>query len=329
MTRTQWTLGGLLLVQVALILLLRSPFTSASTAARAEPLVAGVSAAAAQRIELTGREDKKVVLAKDADTWRVETLGGFPADGTKIGSLLDTLSAISVGRPLVTSSRYHDTFKLTSDDNEGRVKIWTAAEGEPAVDLIVGDSPNYRIVLVRKADEDPVYEVRGLATYELQPEPADWAVKELVTVKPEQVVGLEITNAAGRFELAKDASGAWQVRSPDAPAGALDSSKVEDLLRVATSLRLAEPVGREEPATQGLDEPAATLVLRWTEAGAGEAAGESLAAPQEVRVRIGKPLAENTAQRYVTRDGFGFTGSVWESSVDRLLQGDVASLLAS
>jgi hypothetical protein len=338
MTRTQWILAGALLLQLGLIALVRSPFSTASASTEPRPLLPALDAGAAQRIELLGDEEKKVVLTRNGGAWHVDSLDGFPADGVKVDGLLKTLRELTAGRPVVTSSRYHDTFKVETDENEGRVRVWTSPDGEPAVDLIVGSSPNYQLAHVRKASEDPVYEIRGLATYDLQPEASSWATKDLVQVEPGQVVALEVTNRSGSFALEREAGGAWKIRSPAGAEGTLDAAKVDELVRAAASLRIADPVGREEAGSQGLDAPAATVVLRVaaaekttaTEQTAGaEAAAETAAAPQEVTVRIGKPLEENTSQRYVTRDGFGYTGTVWESSVERLIEGELQGLLAS
>ena len=86
---------------------------------------------------------------------------------------------------------------------------------------------------------------------------------------------------------------------------------------LVVGIRLNDGAGPVDEVVHGFAKPAATLVLRL-QGGADDPGGE--AAIRELTIRIGAKADDNEAQRYLTRDGFGFTGTVWESAVRRLLE---------
>jgi hypothetical protein len=323
MNRTQLYLAGLLLVQVVLILVFRSPFSGASAGYESRPLVPALDAITPGQVEILGRDDASIRLTRRDGAWRVDDLDGFPADGQKIEELLDSLREIRVRRPVVSSTRYHASFKVAEDDHEARVRLWDESEGGPEVDIIVGSSPNFRTSHVRLAEEDAVYEARGVSPYDLRPAADAWIARDLVDVDESRVVGLALTNEAGTFQLSKQ-EGIWTVGSPGGDAEAeLDQGKVDSLVRQAADIRLSDGTGPVDEVAHGLAEPSATLVLRVRDAAAGP--GEE-APIRELTVRIGGRPEDDESRRYITRDGFGFTGTIWESSVRRLLEETLADL---
>ena len=50
--------------------------------------------------------------------------------------------------------------------------------------------------------------------------------------------------------------------------------------------------------------------------------------PQETVVRVGSRPADKDTLRYVTRNGFGFAATVWESSVKGLIEKTALDLLS-
>lgn len=331
MNRTQTVLAGLLLIQLLLILLVRSPFAGGTDVTEARPLLPGLEAITPERIELIGADESRINLRNREGVWVVEEAGNFPADAQKIEGLLDDLRGLEVRRPVVSSNRYHATFKVGDDAFEGRLRIWAEGSDEPEVDLILGDSPNYRLTHARLAGEDRVFEVRGIAPYDVRAASSAWARKELTDVPVDRVTGVRLTNALGTLELVKE-DDVWRIREPEDLADQpLDQEKVEALIRAAASLRMDEPVGPVDEAAQGLDAPAATVVLRWLpgDGAVAEADDAPAATPEQVVVRVGGAVADKETQRYVTRSGFQFTGTIWDSSVKTLIEQDAKELIAS
>ncbi len=323
MNRTQLMLGGLLLVQIVLILILYSPFSGATAGIESRPLLPALEAVTPSRLEIQGADDGVLTLLKQAGEWRVDDLDGFPADGQKVDDLLRDLEQLTVRRPVVSSDRYHAAFKVTEDEHEARIRLWEEAADEPDVDLIVGSSPNFRSSHVRVAGDDAVYEVRGLSPYDVRPDSASWIDKNLVDADEARVVGLKLTNESGSFELEKQ-DGVWKVISPAASADReLDAGKAQALIRALSSIRLSDGAGPLDEAAHGLAPPAATLVLRLAP-DEGQEGAES-----ELTVNVGGQVEDNESQRYITRSSFGFTGIVWESSVRQLLEKTLDELYGS
>ncbi len=99
--------------------------------------------------------------------------------------------------------------------------------------------------------------------------------------------------------------------------------KAEALIRAVSSIRLSDGTGPVDEAAHGLAPPAATLVLRL---GPDDAQESSEA---ELTVKVGGQVEDNESQRYITRGSFGFTGTVWESSVKQLLEETLDELYGS
>jgi len=313
MKRTHLALAGLLLLQVVLILIFRSPFSGASAGVETRPLFPELVAGDTVRMEIRGADETRIELVKDGGLWSIEELGGFPADKDKVDALLAQFGELKVRRPVVSSGRYHETFKVAEDDNEGRVLLWNEGNDDPGTDLLLGTSPNYRSIHVRRAEDDRVFEVQGLARFDVGSTSSAWIVKDLVDVDAESVVGFGLTNESGSFRLEKR-EGTWVVASPVGSADlTLDPAGVEELVRT----------GPVDETAQGFDNPAATVNLTWS---SGEEGAESV---QELVVRIGGQVEDQDTLRYATRSGFGYTGTVWASSVSRLVEDGLDDLQGS
>lgn len=325
MTKTQRYLAGLLLIQAVLIVLVKSPLTGSTGSSELHPLLPQLETLDATRIEFVGQDGSALNVVRSDGNWSVVEAAQFPADGSKISDLLDELTKIKVRRPVVASDRYHKTFKVTESDNEGRLRVWGGDDADQAaVELILGTSSNYMLNHVRVAGDDRVFEVQGLAPYDVRADADDWIQKSLLDVPADGVVGLTLTNPAGSVEIALR-EGQWKLVAPaelaDLP---LDQSRVTELIRVVRTLRIESPAGVLDEQLQGLAEPAATVTLRFS---APDAAADT--PPQEVVVRLGTRLPDDETQRFVTRSGLPFAATVWDSSVKDLIEKTAADLLSS
>jgi hypothetical protein len=325
MKRSQLLLAGLLLLQVLLILLLRSPSSRGGGAAEARPLLPALAAMTPVRIELGDGEDA-LDLVRGGTGWTVVEAGGYPADGGKVERLIEDLRALKVRSPVVSGSRYHGTLGVDEDEPEARVRLWEKPSGEPTVELLLGTSPGYRSSHARREGESEVYEVRGLMAQDLRPEPGAWVERKLVDVPVERIAGLSLTNPEGAFELAREGAD-WLIVEGLDESRDIDEKALDSLLRAVSSLSLAEPVGPVDEEAHGLSEPAAvlTLVLASPEGG-GEAAEAEEA--ERIVLRVGGEVPGEPNQRYLTREGSGFTVTVWTSSVSRILEQRLDELLA-
>jgi hypothetical protein len=357
MNRTHWILSGLLLVQILLLLLAGATFTGGNGTAAARPLLPELESFDAVRLRIDGADESSVELELKDGAWVLPEAGGFPVNGTKVTKLLSDLADLKVRRPVVTSSRYHDTLKVSGDEHERRLKVWDEPAGDPSVELLVGTSPNYRISHARRGDEENVYEVMGLSAFDLNAGADAWIEKKFVDVPSDDVIRLNVTNEHGSFSLDKKA-GEWTLgtSSGSAPEGkTLSQTEVDSLVRAFSSVYMAEPVGAVDAAAHGLAEPAATVeIVRGREpeppaatdeageeevaAGDVDTAGEMIAgedatseaaalpaAPVEaemvemetITLKIGGEMDAESGKRYATRSGFPFTVTLNKFDAER------------
>lgn len=305
MTRTQLYLGGLLLLQLVMIIVVRSTSTDAATTGGVQPLLPDFDASSVVRLEFVKGEDS-LELERRGEEWALPSQGGYPADSEKVGDLLDALGSASVGRPVVSSGRYHGSFKVADDAFELRLRAW--AEGDALLaDLILGSSPNLRTTHLRHAGTDPVFEARGLSSYDYRPTTESWIERNLVDESPQAVSEFSLTNSHGTIDAVRE-EGGWRTLGDGRP---LDPAKVDSLLRLATSLRIERSAGSADPVGQGFDSPAATLRMRL---------GEPPAGTRELTLTFGASADEEASTRFVTRSEFRFAAVVRESSISQLLE---------
>ena len=192
MNRTQLILAVVLLIQVVLIATFYSTDHAEAASAPPHPLIPELSTLQPTKILLEG-SDASLSLSKNGETWSVDDADGFPANREKIETMISSLTDISVRRPVVSNSRYHASVEVTEDEPRARVKIFGAGS-EPEVDLIVGSSSNYRVTHVRRAEDDEVYEARGVNSFDLSTDQSSWIERKLSDLSLDDVAGVDRTS---------------------------------------------------------------------------------------------------------------------------------------
>jgi hypothetical protein len=317
MSRTQWILAGILAVQVVL-LIAAAPWSSDREMESSRVLLPELESFTPERLDIQETAERSVALERRGDLWVVADESGFPADASKIEDLLEDLEGIKVRRPVVTQSRYHDTFKVADDDHERRLRIWKDSEGDPEIELFVGTSPNYRVSHVRLGDDDRVYEARGVGAYDLRSEAISWIKRTFVDVPFEGVTRFELSNEHGSFALARE-DGGWKLVSPSgSEKDTLDVAAVDSLVRAVASLRLSEPAGAPDNSTYGFATPVATGEIAYR---TGEAAAE-----QTIEVRVGGEVEDGDGKRYASRSGFDHAVILSKLDADELTEKKLADL---
>jgi hypothetical protein len=310
MTRGQWTLIGLLVVQLALIAVLKQPSGAATT--EAHPLIADLDPGAVTRIEVGSKAGETLILKRGANGWSIVTGGGYPADATKVDELLDKLKEASVRSAVVTNDTYHDSLEVSEEKAQARVRLFQEGSDEPIADLIVGKATTGGSH-VRVAGDEDVYEIRDLSSWQLRPEPGTWMQRTLVDVPVSSVQRLAVSNVNGSFALEK-AGGEWIVTTPASSEGqTCTTDKVEGIVRTVATLTATDAVGVVDPEAHGLGAEATVVTLEHDEG--------------SVTVRIGGPVPDKSGQLYVTRDGFVFAATQWESSLGAVTAARLEDLL--
>jgi len=153
------------------------------------------------RFELyTGaKSEEKVVLKKDGDKWRVSSHFNAPAKKESVEEYLDKVVKLQgeMRAEVPTDDALAD-YNL-KEDQAFHLDVFTSAEGEPVVKLLVGKSPNYQLTFVRKAGERKIYDggvnlrqEAGVYGDDITkaPGPDRWLDKDILKVEKEKITRL-------------------------------------------------------------------------------------------------------------------------------------------
>jgi hypothetical protein len=333
MNRTQWTLAGTLVVQLALIVAVTA-WSRPTAAVAPHALFPALASFTPSKVEVVEGKDKSVDLERTGNGWALGAENGYPVDASKLNGLLAKLKDLQVRAPVVSSSRYHAALKVSDDSCERRVRVWDAGGGDPKVDLLVGTSPRYGVSHVRAEGQDAVYEASGLATYDLRTDASAWVDTAFVNVPFDEVTGVKLRNAKGDFEIEKSGDD-WVSVPPSAAHGRkLDRTKAESFVRSLSSLRLSDPAGPSTEPSYGFTEPAAVVEIAYK---ASPPKGDEAAPPdaksgaenRTVRIVLGSEVDASSGKRYVSRAGFDHAAIVAKSDAEAIAGKSLSDLLES
>ncbi len=279
--RLNQILIGLLVIQVILSVVVFWP--QAPAAAQSEPIFphlaveveegedAGEGNVNIVDLRITDAQGNEVHLAQVDGEWVLPEADNFPAQAEKIQPVLAGIAGLNTGRLVTRTDTSHKQLQVAESDFARRITFETA-DGE-AHTLFLGSSPSYGATHFRVAGEDETYLTSDLSTWEVGATASTWinAQYQSVTLADVQQVTLENENGTFVFvreETVESAEGEAAVEAPWTMEGlepdeTLASTRVTAMIRQAATINIAAPLGREEEAAYGLDDPVAvaTLVL--------------------------------------------------------------------
>ncbi|MCX8064854.1 MAG: DUF4340 domain-containing protein [Candidatus Hydrogenedentes bacterium] len=145
------------------------------------------------------KPDQKVVIEKEGDKWRVATHFNSPAKKETVEEYLDKILKLrGEFRAEVATDDALADYNL-KDDQAFYVSLFTTKEGEPALKLLVGKSPDFKLTFMRKAGERKIYDggvnLRSEAgvygdEVDKTPGPDKWLDKDIVRVEKEKITKL-------------------------------------------------------------------------------------------------------------------------------------------
>ena len=140
------------------------------------------------------------------------------------------------GWPVATTTSSRERFEVEKDTFQRRLQLY---QGDTlAAELLVGTSPGFRKVHIRKSDDDAIYAV-PLNSYELPPKNDDWLDKSLLAAN-------EISSIKGPDYALQKTDGNWVFDNSDSAeqkgepkaAPELNTDKAKQLASALTSLRV-------------------------------------------------------------------------------------------
>ncbi|MEJ8568407.1 DUF4340 domain-containing protein [Elongatibacter sediminis] len=218
-------------------------------------------------IRVTAAGDKRVATLRRTDTrWTVEEAGGYPADWSRLRSLLADFAQAQVVEPKTANPEYYERLGLrdVSDPDSAAVLIRLGGS-EDATAVLVGESASNREgQYVRLADGDRALLIdRAL---DVPAETRDWLDRDFIDIPESDVVEVTITHPDGdTVRLARvsadesdftlenlppdrEAESSWTV---NAPAGGLGGLRLDEV-RPATDADFEAPVAYELLTADGL-----------------------------------------------------------------------------
>jgi len=228
------------------------------------------------RLTIEGPDKAEVILTKADGTWKLPGLDNFPADGAKIGQLVDRLNALKLGPPVATTSGAQERFKVSDAAFERRITL--GGGGKMLATLYLGTSPSMRQVHARRADQKDVYAV-DFATYDVPVNENDWEDKAILGFPKTDIASIDVAalhlkyvtgnpapagnggkSAATQSINGKNAQPDWQATGL-AASERLKPESADKLAGLLANLRIDKVLGPQEESVDGHAQPALTLAV--------------------------------------------------------------------
>lgn len=255
MTRLNQLLAGLLVVQLILAAVVFWPRTAGGEAG--EPLLPGLEPDQVVALTVTGDDGKSVKLARVDGRWVLPEAGEYPAIEENVTTLLQAVAGLKAERRVTQTSGSHARLQVAGDEFNRRLEL-ELADGTRHV-LYVGSAPSYGAVHVRAEGQDDVYLTSALTAQDAGVAATDWVERTYFSVPSDDVIALTLENANGTFRFAREGE-EWAMDGLEG-AESFDANNFRTILTRATSVSLLRPLGQEEQADYGMDEPSAVVTL--------------------------------------------------------------------
>ena len=212
-----------------------------------DPLL-DLSSEQVRRIEISSN-DEQVVLARATDGWVLPALARFPADADKVDQLLSRLTALQRPLPVGSSREAQRRLKVADDNAERRIRLYSDA-GELAR-LLIGDSPGFRRLYARLADEEVIYDL-PLANFQVASDSDEWVKQDQLRLETEAIIRV----SSDDWTLSR-ANGRWRLKIASSPADgppSLASAPDSDGAERAQTEQDRSKSGSAEPGVTVLEE---------------------------------------------------------------------------
>ncbi|MEA1049212.1 DUF4340 domain-containing protein [Lamprobacter modestohalophilus] len=230
-----------------------------------------------KRIEIDSA-DEQVVLARATEGWVLPALADFPADADKVDRLLSTLTALQRPLPVGASAETQRRLKVADDNAERRITLYgntgntgdigdigdTGDVGE-LTQLLTGDSPGFRRLYARLADEETVYDL-PLANVLIASDSGDWLRRDQLHLDAGAIERVHsddwsLSRIDGSWRLTAALADQTAGTPTSAPAPEQERMEVDHREREGTGLEGSERegAGRENTGREGAGREDETL----------------------------------------------------------------------
>lgn len=261
-----------------------------------------------------------IVLAKDQSKWVVPGADNFPCDEAKVKTFLENVQKMTASGAVVSRSTYFNKLEVADDKYQRKV---TLTHDGKTLSFLLGSSPSFKKIHLRKVGEDDVVLVGGISQYDVFADAKGWVDPKYVAVNKNEVWALTLKKKDGtRIQLERGVGDVWAlVGNPKTPK----TTEVDALIRKATQINIERPIGKSAKPEFGLENPDALITLVT---GTSTIAGLP---PQQTEVRtikIGTTVSLNeTKQVYVkaSDQDYIITAPFW--AINAILDSKIKDLI--
>ncbi len=186
MSKTIYALSGALALQAALAVGMNLSSRGFAAEAARRPLL-GFQTAGLDRLTIADGQGHSVALAKTAQGWTLPDAGGFPADASKVKTLLTALAGAKEGAPVATSAEAPHRFKVAKAAFER--KLVFGPTQDPLETLYLGTSQGTRQVYARRAGQSGVHLI-DFQTYQAPTRADDWIDSAALEIPVTKIAGI-------------------------------------------------------------------------------------------------------------------------------------------
>ena len=223
------------------------------------------------RLTIEDADSKQVVLTRQGEGWVLSETGIFPADNSKVDSLIDKIKGLKRGLAVATTEGAMRRFKVNQDAFERRVVF---ARGEESLaTLYFGSSPSMRRVHARTSEDDAVYVVE-FSIHDAPVKGEDWEDKTVLQIQPGEIEKIRVADTT-LSRVSKNEAGAavddadqqvpeqanWTIEAM-AEGETANQVKADALVDKLTGLRIGAVLGSEAKPEYGLENPELVIALQ-------------------------------------------------------------------
>ncbi len=237
-------LGGLLVFQLVLVAAVNLSGDDYS-AFQAEEKLLAFNVETIDRLKLESG-DQRVMLEKQDDRWVLPETWNYPADTDAVIRLLNTLSALSKGWPVATTSGAAERFKVAKNDFERKITFLNGDQEQAT--LYIGTSPGFRKAHVRLDGDDHIFAV-ALESWEVSAQADYWLKKDILRISPidiDRIVMADVVLTRSDLTLQPE-----DLAEQEAP----DTAAIDSLIHRFAGLQIQSVLGGEDSEDYQLDKP--------------------------------------------------------------------------
>lgn len=279
MKRRDQILVVVLAVQIILSIVVFWPNPSAT--AGGEPIFPGLKADDIVALTVMDDQGNKIALQKTDDDWIVADTDGYPAVENKITPTLEKIATLNKGRLVTRTDASHQRLQVAADNFLRRIDFETT-DGS-GYTIYLGSAPHYAATHFRLHGQDETYLTSELATFATNATSDRWIDTIYFSLDEDDLTQVTLENANGAYEFTHDEEGKWTLVGLTAEEE-LAQMQVNTVIEKAARVNLAKPLGKEEDASYGLDDPTAVITMETI--------------TQTVTLKVG---AKNPSNRYFVK----------------------------